>query len=94
MKNFKSENKNFVIAARFTGLLKSAFFKGKPRDKIREEIREAQIKKGEDVAEDLPHLAKSQGESNILIVADTDILADSSWVRQQNFFGRQICPQT
>lgn len=90
LKNFKSENKNFVIAARFTGLLKSAFFKGKPRDKIREEIREAQIKKGEDVAEDLPHLAKSQGESNILIVADTDILADSSWVRQQNFFGRQM----
>jgi len=90
LKNFKTEDKEFVIAARFTGSLRSAFFKGKPRDKIREEIREAQIKKGEDVVEDLPHISKSQKEANILIVADTDILADGSWVRQQNFFGRQM----
>jgi ABC-type uncharacterized transport system involved in gliding motility auxiliary subunit len=90
LKEFKSEGKKMVIAGRFTGMLNSAFAAGKPKDKIREEIKAAQIKKGEAVTDDLPHIVKSQKEANILVVADTDMLADSSWVRMQNFFGRQV----
>jgi len=90
LKNFKAAGKKFAVAARFTGMLESAFPDGKPKDKIREEIRAAQIKKGEEVVDDLPHVAKSQTGANILIVADTDMLADGSWVRTQNFFGRQM----
>ena len=90
LKNFKSAGKNFVIAGRFTGMLDSAFKSGKPKDKIRDQIKAAQIKKGEKVVDDLPHLNSSQREANILVVGDSDMLADASWVRTQNFFGRQM----
>jgi ABC-type uncharacterized transport system involved in gliding motility auxiliary subunit len=90
LKNFKSADKKFVISGRFTGMLDSAFKSGKPKDKIRDQIKAAQIKKGEKVVDDLPHLNSSQKEANILVIADTDMLADGSWVRTQNFFGRQM----
>lgn len=90
LRDFKSADKKFVIAARFQGRVDSAFPDGKPKDKIREEIREAQIKKGEKIVPDLPHIAKSQKEINLLVVSDTDMLADDFWVRTQNFFGRNV----
>src|SRR5690606_16248010 len=58
----------FVVAARLSGKLKSAF----------PERKEAGA------------LAESAGESQVVLVADTDILSDRLWVRIQPFFGQQI----
>lgn len=36
------------------------------------------------------HLAESQGEGNIVVVADTDVLTDRLWVQVQNFLGQRL----
>ncbi len=36
------------------------------------------------------HLAESTGEANVILVADTDMLADPLWVRTQNVFGQRF----
>jgi ABC-type uncharacterized transport system involved in gliding motility auxiliary subunit len=90
LQHFKSADKRFVIAARFSGMLKSAFPNGEPKDKTREEIRKSKIAKGEKVAQELPFLKQSAKPANFIVVADTDLLADQFWVRLQDFFGQQI----
>ena len=90
LQHFKSADKQFVIAARFSGMLKSAFPDGQPKDKTREEIRKSKIAKGEKVPPELPFLKASAKPANFIVVADTDLLADQFWVQLQNFFGRQI----
>ena len=90
LKNFKSANRSFTVAARISGMLKSAFPAGPPEDKTREEIAEARRKKGEEIAALKPHLKQSARPANLIVVADVDMLADSFWVRTQNFFGQQV----
>jgi ABC-type uncharacterized transport system involved in gliding motility auxiliary subunit len=90
LQQFKSANKRFVIAARFSGMLKSAFPNGQPKDKTRDEIRKSKIEKGEAVAPELPFLKASEKPANLIVVADTDLLADQFWVRIQDFFGQQV----
>lgn len=90
LQQFKSANKRFVIAARFSGMLKSAFGDGQPKDKTREEIRKSKIEKGETVAPEQPFLKASAKPANLIVVADTDLLADQFWVRIQDFFGQQV----
>ena len=53
-------------------------------------IRKSRLEKGEEVAAVLPHLAESAKTANLIIVADTDILADSYWVQVRDFFGKKI----
>ena len=36
------------------------------------------------------HLATSKQPANIILVADTDLLADMMWVRSRDFFGQRI----
>lgn len=88
--NFKPTGKPFIISARYTGNFKSGFPAGRPKDKIREEIREAALKKGETVPDFLKHLKESVKPVSLIVVADTDILVDRFWVREQNFFGQRI----
>ena len=90
LKDFKSGGKKLIVAARISGQLKSAFPDGPPKDKTREEIRKSRLEKGEEVAAVLPHLAESAKTANLIIVADTDILADSYWVQVRDFFGKKI----
>jgi len=90
LKDFKSAGKPFIVAGRISGILKSAFPDGKPKDKTREDIDAARVKKGEIVPAAQPHLAKSAKPANIILIADTDMLADNFWVRVQDFFGQQV----
>ena len=87
---FKAADKPFVVGARISGMFKSAFPDGPPKDKIRDEIREARIKKEEKVAATQKHLKASEKRANMIVVADTDLLADSFWVRVQDFFGQSV----
>ncbi|HEY0418236.1 MAG TPA: Gldg family protein, partial [Acetobacteraceae bacterium] len=75
---FKPEGGKRVIAARVRGALESAY--SGPPDLPPEAKR----------AENLPaHIAHTDGPANLVVVADSDILADRFWVRLQDFFGQQ-----
>ena len=75
---FKPEGGPRVIAARLRGKLKSAFT-GPP-----------DAPKGEQRPTDLPPFRDhTDGDANLVIAADVDILADRFWARTQDFFGQQ-----
>jgi ABC-type uncharacterized transport system involved in gliding motility auxiliary subunit len=75
---FKPEGGPKVIAARVRGPLKSAFT-GPP-----------DLPAGTTRPADFPaYRAASDGPANMVVVADSDILADRYWVRVQEFFGQQ-----
>jgi ABC-type uncharacterized transport system involved in gliding motility auxiliary subunit len=75
---FQASGERYAIAARVTGKLKSAFPNGAP------------VSEGEDAKDAAPGLTESQGDANLILVADTDILADPLWVRTQTVFGQRF----
>ena len=77
-RNFKSEDKAYVLAARVRGPAKTAFPDGPP----------------EDTGEAAGHLKESKGPINLVIVADTDILSDQLWLEAQNFLGQRLLSKT
>jgi len=72
---FKPEGGPRVIAARVRGVLKSAFTG--PPTPAKEGVSLPAFK------------AQTDGPANMVVVADTDILADRYWVRIADFFGQQ-----
>jgi ABC-type uncharacterized transport system involved in gliding motility auxiliary subunit len=74
---FKASGERYAIAARVQGKLKSAFPNGAPAA-------------GEGGAAPGPGLTETKGEANLIIVADTDLLADPLWLRTQNVFGQRL----
>ncbi len=77
LQDFKPGDKPFVFAARISGKVKTAFPQGKP-------------KKNETDEADPGFVAESKDSVNLVVVADTDILADRFWVQVQNFLGMRI----
>jgi ABC-type uncharacterized transport system involved in gliding motility auxiliary subunit len=75
---FKPEGGPRVIAARVRGELKSAFT-GPP-------ALEGDQKRPDNFPE---YKSKTDGTANLVVVADSDILADRFWVRVSDFFGQQ-----
>jgi len=75
---FRPDGQRRVIAARVRGELQSAFATPPaPLPDAREKVT-------------LPeYRAKTDGPANMVVVADSDILADRYWVRVQEFFGQQ-----
>lgn len=71
---FQPEGGSRVIAARITGELHSAFSGPPPAEKDKPP---------------LPYKAQTDGSAQLVVVADTDLLADRFWVTQQNFFGQK-----
>ncbi len=88
LKDFKSDNKVRVLAARVGGKLKSAFPDGPP--KTADDKKPDDAKPGVAKPESPAHLAESAGPVNLIVVGDVDFLADRSWLQVQEFFGRQI----
>lgn len=75
---FKPDGGPRTIAARLRGPLRSAF-EGPPT-----------LPDGVQRASGLPeHRAATDGPANLVVVGDTDLLADRFWVRVQDFFGQQ-----
>jgi ABC-type uncharacterized transport system involved in gliding motility auxiliary subunit len=75
---FRPEGGPRVIAARIRGTLKSAFT-GPP-------ALQGDAKRPENFP---AHIAQTAQPANLVVVADSDILADRYWVRVQDFFGQQ-----
>ncbi len=75
--NFKSEEKKQVIAARIQGHAKSAFPEGLLDD-------EGNRKDNDDAS------LISEGDINVIVIADTDILNDMFWIRNKPYFGMSL----
>ena len=78
--NFESGNKALLLAARISGNVPSAY-----PDGLLSEEEEDETTAMEDTVK--------EGRVDVVLVGDTDILADHFWIRMQNFFGVQI-PQS
>jgi ABC-type uncharacterized transport system involved in gliding motility auxiliary subunit len=94
---FVSEGISHTIAARISGVIGTAFPDGRPIDPVEvtnEEVDEAESEITDAVvAVEEPaavHLNSSNGEVNILIFADTDMLGDRMWVQVGQFMGQRI----
>ena len=94
---FVSADISHTIAARISGVIKTAFPDGRPIDPIEvtdeevdepdSEITDAVVAEEEPVPE---HLNSSNSEVNILVFADTDMLSDRMWVQVGQFMGQRI----
>jgi len=76
--DFKPEGGPRVIAARVHGVLKLAF------------TEPPELAKDQKRPDNFPAFkAQTDGPANLVVVADSDILADRFWVRTADFFGQQ-----
>jgi len=73
---FKPTGERYAFAARVTGNVKTAFPNGPPA--------------GVTLPPGATALKASTKPLNLIVFADTDMLADYLWVRQQNFFGQRV----
>ena len=102
---FESEDRSFVIAARVSGLIETAFPDGQPTIAETEEESSSDEEEGDEEAFDpdaldnvdevseeigVEHISASTEPSNILVFADSDILSDRLWVQITQFFGQRI----
>lgn len=79
LEGFKPSGERYTIAARVHGKLKSAYPNGVPPAEGDAKPAAA----GE-------HKTESAGDADLIIVADSDMLADLMWVRSQNVFGQRV----
>jgi ABC-type uncharacterized transport system involved in gliding motility auxiliary subunit len=75
---FKPSGTRYVLAARLTGPVESAFPQGGPADQ--------KPSAGPPIA----HLSKAVSPANIVIIADTDLLMDYMWVQTRELFGQKV----
>ena len=102
---FESEDRSFVIAARVSGLIETAFPDGQPTVAETDEENSSDEEEGDEevfepdaldnideVSEEVgaEHISASTEPSNILVFADSDILSDRLWVQVTQFFGQRI----
>jgi len=76
LNNFKSDEKNHLIAARIRGKVQTAFPDGLSIDKNDEELMDDGF--------------INEGNINVILVSDTDILADHFWIRKQDMLGVSV----
>ena len=82
---FAPSGENYVLAARVTGTLPTAFPNGRPATTVTSAEGDAP-----DALDDDGHLAESVEPANLIVVADVDMLGNQMWVQVQNFFGQQL----
>lgn len=77
---FRATGERYVIAARVIGKLKSAFPGGRPEgaDKSTTPLPQPAA------------LTQTGQPANLVIIADSDLLTDQLWVRNQSFFGQRF----
>jgi ABC-type uncharacterized transport system involved in gliding motility auxiliary subunit len=88
LSNYRPAGEKFIVAARVTGKVKTAFPDGKPKDAANEGETPKTAPEAQTGTKD--HLTESKEPINVIVVADTDILQDRFWVQVQNFFGQRI----
>lgn len=84
--NFTPSNESYVLAARLTGALSSAFPEGPPDGIVPD--AEGDTQRDPLLVPD-DHLTSTE-DANLILVGDVDILSDRLWVQRQNFLGQQL----
>ena len=101
--SFAPSGESYILAARLTGPLNSAFPDGPPAEEVpdaEEDLIDGDAAsaggsgepgsaQAEDSSPDVNHLA-STDSANVILVGDVDILSDRLWVQLQNFLGQQL----
>ena len=98
---FQPTGEKYVLAARVSGMVKSAFPDGVPiteagdeqgsgADSSDGEGADAKTEGEAETATDQEYLIESKQPINVMIVADTDVLSDRLWVQVQEFFGQRV----
>ena len=101
---FVSANERYTIAARISGVIATAFPDGRPvsasaeaeatEDEAVADDAGSEIESSEEESAEIDplqgHLAQTDGETNILVFADTDVLTDRLWVQVAQFLGQRI----
>jgi ABC-type uncharacterized transport system involved in gliding motility auxiliary subunit len=82
---FKPTGERYIIAARLSGTLHSAFPNGAPADASAQTQGAPPVPTAASA-----HLTVSKQPANIILVADTDLLGDMMWVRNRDFFGQKF----
>ena len=91
MQGFKPGDQSLVLAARLSGVVKTAFPQGKPKkDEGKKAEGDAADPAPSADAVDKDFIAESKGPVNVIVVGDTDILADRFWVQMQDFLGLNV----
>jgi len=85
--NFKSLEKKQLLAARLQGKAQTAFPNGLPFSADEEGIETENDPDSSGTG--TPDLVR-EGEINVIVVADTDILTDLFWIRSQSYFGMDL----
>jgi ABC-type uncharacterized transport system involved in gliding motility auxiliary subunit len=81
LNGFTPSGKEYVLAARLEGPLKTAFPDGAPANPDQQEPIDAALSAA--------HLA-STDNANLVLVGDVDVLSDRLWVQAQNFLGQRL----
>jgi len=94
MNSFKSSGKSYVVAARVSGPIKTAYPGGEPPESVNADNQE-DPKKSDAPPEPLPpQLMESKSPLNLIVVADSDLLEDQFWVNVQDFLGQRVAQPT
>jgi ABC-type uncharacterized transport system involved in gliding motility auxiliary subunit len=98
--DFKPDDKKLTLAAHITGPAATAFPDGppKPEAKPGEEPQKDDQAKDDKPAADAksdakpgdPQLKEAAQPINVVVVADSDMLADRFWVQTSDFFGQRV----
>ena len=97
MNSFKSDNKSYVLAARVTGPIKTAFPEGPPPEPAKpvdDKAANGEPKSQAPPALLPPQVKDSKSPLNLVVVADADLLEDRFWVNVQDFLGQKVAQPT
>ncbi len=88
LKQYKPDNKSYVLAARFSGKVKSAFPDGPPPPENKKDDNAAS--EDEKPKPLKPHVAESKEAINMVVIGDSDLISARFWIREQEFFGQTL----
>lgn len=81
---FRPDDETYVLGARLTGEVATAFPDGPPPRTVAKTAAEFAA------TPDAPQLMRSERPINVILVADADLLQDRFWLRKRQFFGREV----
>jgi ABC-type uncharacterized transport system involved in gliding motility auxiliary subunit len=88
LRDYRPSGTHYVIAARVTGMAKTAFPNGPPQMKSDATTSKDVVEK-----QDLPQdtlLTDSEKPINVILIADSDFLDDRFWIQTQTVLGQRI----
>ena len=84
---FVPTGESYILAARITGQLTTAFPDGQPQDIIPDSEVAASIPEPSPASN---NHTNSIENANVILIGDVDFLSDRLWVQRQNFLGQQL----